>query len=244
VLFATWGDGDGGWLTGSSVQVGSGWNQADRIFAWGDFNGDADPDVLYRRASDSALYAVWGDGAGGWLTGYSVQVGTGWGSFTALAVTGDFSGDGDPDVFGTRVSASNPYHDEATGDRCWRQHNATLSWAGRTTELVRDDASGVWRLAEDDGTRVELLTGASNGDNDGEHWRLTAPDGVQYWFGRHKLPGWSSGLPVTNAVWTVPVFANHAGEPCFVPANFEWSRCAQAWRWNLESVSGRLGNCP
>ena len=242
VLFATWGNGSGGWLSGASVQIGSGWTIADRIFAWGDFNGDGHADVLYRRGSNSFLYGVWGNGSGGWVSGASVQIGTGWGAFAALAVTGDFGGDGDADVFGTRVSAANPYYPNPTGDRCWRQANATLSWGGRSGELVRDDVSGVWRLAADDGTRVELLTGAGNGDSDGEYWKLTAPDGVQYFFGRHKLPGWVSGQPVTNAAFTVPVFANHSGEPCFVAGNFAWSRCAQAWRWNLDHVIDPSGN--
>ncbi|MEV4016797.1 RHS repeat-associated core domain-containing protein [Nonomuraea angiospora] len=127
------------------------------------------------------------------------------------------------------------------GDLCWKRHNATLNLNGSTTELVRDDATGAWRKKLDDGTRVELLTGADNGDDDGEYWRVTDPDGVQYHFGRHKLPGWSTGKPVTDSAWTVPVFGNHAGEPCRAAA-FADSWCRQAWRWNLDYVVDPRGN--
>ncbi|MFY1674294.1 RHS repeat-associated core domain-containing protein [Plantactinospora sp. WMMB334] len=122
-----------------------------------------------------------------------------------------------------------------TGDQCWASWNATLSLNGRTTELVRDDTSGAWRMAEDDGSRIELLSGASNGDNDGEHWRITTTDGTQYYFGRNRLPNWSSARPETRSTWTLPVFGNHGGEPCHT-SQFDTSSCQQAWRWNLDHV--------
>src|SRR5690606_30034167 len=104
--------------------------------------------------------------------------------------------------------------DRKTGDLCWRTDNATFSIGGKGGELVRDDATGAWRPRNDDGSTVERLTGAPNGDNDGEYWRITAPDGTQYYFGLHRLPGWQAGNAETNSVWTVPVYGNHAGEPC------------------------------
>ncbi|XTZ14881.1 hypothetical protein ACQSSU_26000 [Micromonospora echinospora] len=50
-----------------------------------------------------------------------------------------------------------PTFTNATGDLCWREENATLVWQGRSTELIRDSATATWRLAEDDGSRIELL---------------------------------------------------------------------------------------
>ena len=44
--------------------------------------------------------------------------------------------------------------------------------------------------------------GATNGDLNGEYWKLTAPDGTQYFFGRNNLPGQSVA---TNSALTVPV---------------------------------------
>jgi len=122
-----------------------------------------------------------------------------------------------------------------TGDLCWFSDNATLSLNGMATELIR--SGDVWRLAEDDGTRVERLTGAArdNGDDDNEYWKVTTTDGVMYFFGYHKLPGWTSGKPVTDSTWTVPVYGNDDGEPCADGA-FADSWCRQAWRWNLDYV--------
>ncbi|MEO3816631.1 RHS repeat-associated core domain-containing protein [Plantactinospora sp. B24E8] len=126
-------------------------------------------------------------------------------------------------------------------DLCWETDNAFLNTGGRTVELVRDAASGTWRLRNDDGSRVERLTGASNGDNDGEHWRITTRDGTRYHYGLHRLPGWASGNEVTNSTWTAPVFGNDSGEPCHA-SSFAASYCTQAWRWNLDYVVDPNGN--
>ncbi|MFJ2085670.1 RHS repeat-associated core domain-containing protein [Micromonospora chokoriensis] len=127
-------------------------------------------------------------------------------------------------------------------DQCWETANAVVSLPGVSGELVRDQATGVWRAEEDDGWRIELLTGAVNGDEGstnpddrGEHWKLTAQDGTQYFFGLNRLPGWSSGQVDTNSTFTVPVFGNEAGEPCH-RATFAESWCQQAYRWNLDYV--------
>jgi hypothetical protein len=94
---------------------------------------------------------------------------------------------------------------------CWRWPNAQIVFNGKSTEIVRGD-DGVWRLAEDDGERVQLLTGADNRDNNGEHWKITTTDGTEYWFGRHWLP---NGRGETFSTAEVRVYANHSGEPCF-----------------------------
>ena len=123
----------------------------------------------------------------------------------------------------------------STGDYCWKGENLTLSLNGRSSVLVRDTTSGAWRLREDDGSRIEQLTGAANGDDNGEHWRLTTQDGTQYTFGLNHLPGWSAPAQDTQSTWTVPVFGNDPGEPCST-GTFATSWCQQAWRWNLDYV--------
>ncbi|MEU6720520.1 hypothetical protein ABZ897_54485, partial [Nonomuraea sp. NPDC046802] len=80
-----------------------------------------------------------------------------------------------------------------TGDLCWDQDNAVLSLGSSSVELVKDATTKQWRPKRDDGTRIEALTGATNGDNNGEYWRVTTPDGTQYTFGLNRLPGWVSG---------------------------------------------------
>ncbi|MFB8753091.1 polymorphic toxin-type HINT domain-containing protein [Streptomyces parvulus] len=129
-----------------------------------------------------------------------------------------------------------------TSDLCWVSHNAVMSLAGRTTELVRVGTTSTYRPASDDGTRVTLKSGAANGDNDGEYWEVTTTDGTVYTFGRHEVGG---GHDNTNSVSTVPVFGNHPGEPCHATA-FADSRCGagrqQAWRWGLDKVTDVHGN--
>jgi RHS repeat-associated protein len=134
-----------------------------------------------------------------------------------------------------------------TGDLCWRKSaggvydNAIFSLNGSGGELVRDDATGQWHSRVDDGSKVERLTGADNGDRGGDHWRITTRDGTQYYFGLNKLPVWVSGNPTTKSTWTVPVAGNHSGEPCY-QSTFAASFCDQAWRWNLDYVVDRSGN--
>ncbi|MCW6004783.1 hypothetical protein K1W54_09315 [Micromonospora sp. CPCC 205371] len=130
----------------------------------------------------------------------------------------------------------------APGDQCWAYDNATVTWNGKGGELVKG-GDGTWRLKNDDGTRFEKLTGAAGtGDNDGEYWKATTTDGTQYFFGKHRLPGWADGKPVTNSTWTVPVFGNNEGEPCHDAAGFAQSSCQQAYRWNLDYVVETNGN--
>ncbi|WP_285663475.1 RHS repeat domain-containing protein [Actinorhabdospora filicis] len=133
--------------------------------------------------------------------------------------------------------ANNP---TKTGDRCWRLDNAMLSMAGHAGELIPAGA-GKWRLKNDDGTVVERRTDTDNTDDDNEYWRVTTSDGIQYYFGLNRLPGWTSGKPTTNSVWTVPVAGNNSGEPCHA-TSFTNSFCDQAWKWNLDYVVDLSGN--
>ncbi|MET7486612.1 RHS repeat-associated core domain-containing protein [Streptomyces sp. NPDC005538] len=151
------------------------------------------------------------------------------------------------------------------GDLCWKYSNATLVLNGKAVELVNacadkaacDTAAmsqasgGSWKLKNEDGTRVEHLTGATgNGDDNTEYWKVTDASGIQYFFGKQRLPGWSDkgttdtadDDAVTNSVWTVPVFGDDSGEPCYKSTGFADSSCNQAWRWNLDYVVDPHGN--
>ncbi len=116
---------------------------------------------------------------------------------------------------------------DKTPDLCWVSYNAVMSLAGSTTELVRvassnpEGATEIYRPMRDDGTRVEHRVGAENGDNNGEYWVVTTPDGTKYHFGLNKVGG---GHADTDSVSTVPVFGNHPGEPCHAAAYAD-SRC-------------------
>ncbi|WP_422750178.1 RHS repeat-associated core domain-containing protein [Micromonospora sp. WMMD1219] len=132
-----------------------------------------------------------------------------------------------------------------TGDLCWGPENAVMSLNGSTVELLKG-SDGTWHPRSENGTKVELLTASeyANGDNDNEYWKVTGTDGTQYWFGRHRLPGWTTGRGTTNSVLTVPVYGNNPGEPCNA-GTFAASDCngePQAWRWNLDYVQDIHGN--
>ncbi|WP_260848864.1 RHS repeat-associated core domain-containing protein [Streptomyces sp. SLBN-118] len=151
------------------------------------------------------------------------------------------------------------------GDQCWKYANATLVLNGKAVELVNTCADktacdtaalsqasgGSWKVKNEDGSRVEHLTGATgNGDDNTEYWKVTDASGTQYFFGKHRLPGWSDkgttdtadDDPVTNSVWTLPVFGDDSGEPCYKSTGFADSFCTQAWRWNLDYVVDTHGN--
>lgn len=128
-----------------------------------------------------------------------------------------------------------------SNDLCWATDNLTLTLGGRSSELVKG-ADGVWHPKQDDGSRIKRLTGAANGAKDGEYWEVTTTDGTRYIFGQYRLPGWAEGRTDTRSVWTVPVFGNNAGEPCYKTATFADNWCQQGYRWNLDLVIDPHGN--
>jgi RHS repeat-associated protein len=149
----------------------------------------------------------------------SGQTGLGWGDFANAFIERRYN---------SCLSDGQVY-----ADLCWKSDNATISLQGRSGELVPVAGASPkqWRLRDDPRWRVEQLTGAVNGDDNGEHWKVTTPDGVQYFFGLGVNPDVGA---VTNSAWTVPVFGDDAGEPCSGNTPLAW--CSQAWRWNLDMV--------
>ncbi|MGW0520430.1 polymorphic toxin-type HINT domain-containing protein [Crossiella sp. NPDC003009] len=134
---------------------------------------------------------------------------------------------------------SNLPADRKVGDQCYDTHNATLMLGGTSSDLVWDEPGKRWRPKKDDGSYIELIKGADNGDNDGEYWKVTSTDGTQYFLGRNTLPG--NGSRRTHSTWTMPVYGNHSDEPCH-KAEFAAAWCQQAWRWNLDQVIDTRGN--
>ncbi|WP_020526058.1 RHS repeat domain-containing protein [Catelliglobosispora koreensis] len=131
-----------------------------------------------------------------------------------------------------------------TGDLCWGTDNAVLSLNGIGGELVKDATTGVWKVKSDTGAKVERLEGTVNGAWNNEYWKVTTPDGVQYFFGLNRLPGYTGTAPAnteTNSALLVPVAGNNTGERCRQTA-FKDSFCNQAWRWNLDYIVDPNGN--
>lgn len=127
-----------------------------------------------------------------------------------------------------------------TGDLCWAGEQLMLSLEGTSSELVKDKAAGgdLWRAKQDPGWRVERKKDADNGDNDGEYWVVSTPQGMTFTFGRGKQA--TTGT-ATDSVFTVPVFGDDDGEPCH-KSSIEDAWCTQAWRWNLDGVVDAHGN--
>lgn len=136
-------------------------------------------------------------------------VGLGWGDFTGGFIERRYEPCVNANIIMTR-------------DLCWKGHNATIALGGVSGVMfpLNDDATD-WAVQYDEGWRVERLTGATgNGDNDGEHWKVTATDGTRYFFGQRA-----------DSSLNVPVIADAVGEPCRAT-----SSCRQSWRWMLDRV--------
>ncbi|MFK0005094.1 NucA/NucB deoxyribonuclease domain-containing protein [Paenarthrobacter sp. NPDC090522] len=122
----------------------------------------------------------------------------------------------------------------------------TISFGNRSGVIVEDESQGdsklKYRLLNDDGSRLEYIAhGTTNGTRDGEYWRLTDPEGTQYYFGLNRLPGWTTGKATTNSADYVPVGAANGDQPC-AAASLKASFCQQAYAWNLDYVVDVHGN--
>ncbi|NEA59600.1 hypothetical protein G3I60_36945 [Streptomyces sp. SID13666] len=128
-------------------------------------------------------------------------------------------------------------------DLCWAGQIVHISLAGHSGDLVYDASVPThWRLSNDNGEKVEQLTGGTNGTHDGDYWKITSTDGTQYFFGLNHLPGYAAGKTETKSAWTVPVYGAHTGDPCNSAAGFAASQCMQAWQWNLDYTVDIHGN--
>ncbi|MEU2117639.1 ricin-type beta-trefoil lectin domain protein [Streptomyces sp. NPDC016459] len=140
-----------------------------------------------------------------------------------------------------------------SGDACWAGFNASLSLGSRSGALVRDDkagsatattdaATGVWRLKDDDGTKIEFGSGAANGVRDGSYAKVTDSSGTTYYFGVNHLPGGDKTDRATNAVSSVPVYTPKSGQPCYDAAKGAGSWCQMWQRLYLDHVVDAHGN--
>ncbi|MFE7854099.1 polymorphic toxin-type HINT domain-containing protein [Streptomyces sp. NPDC057403] len=129
------------------------------------------------------------------------------------------------------------------GDQCWAGQILTLSLNGKSTDIVYDDATKTFRPSDDNATtKIEDLTNAANGTANGEYFKVTS-DGVQYFFGRNRLPGWSSGKDETKSVWTEPVYHAHSGvSDCPDSTDFASTSCTLGYRFNLDYAVDTHGN--
>ncbi|MFJ4592445.1 MULTISPECIES: RHS repeat-associated core domain-containing protein [unclassified Kitasatospora] len=147
----------------------------------------------------------------------------------------------------------------SSGDQCWTGANMILSLGSHSGQLVPDDASCqsgapasmeqsncTWRIKGDDGSKVQFLTGATNGTWNGSYIKVTDTTGIVYYFGANHVPD-TNGKPTTlgadsGSAWTTPVYSPNIGDPCYDQAKSQGSWCQTAWRWNLDFVVDPHGN--
>ncbi|MFJ9448086.1 ricin-type beta-trefoil lectin domain protein [Kitasatospora sp. NPDC101235] len=139
-----------------------------------------------------------------------------------------------------------------SGDLCWGGFNASLSMGSHVGPLVRvsntaassDEATGVWRLKNDDGTRIEFGADPANGNGtyNGAYAKVTDISGTVYYFGLNHLPGGDKSDPATKSASTVPVYAPNSGDPCYDAAKGKASWCQMWQRLSLDYVVDAHGN--
>ncbi|HZM81991.1 MAG TPA: RHS repeat-associated core domain-containing protein [Candidatus Limnocylindrales bacterium] len=122
----------------------------------------------------------------------------------------------------------------STMDLCWLSENATISLSGISGPLIPVNTNFTeWRAQADPGWKVQRLSGAHYTTiNETQYWKVTGPDGTQYYFGYGHMPGRQ-----TNSILEVPVVSDNPGEPCGAT-----SGCNQGWRWYLDLVIDPDGN--
>ena len=162
----------------------------------------------------------------------SSWIGDGWDSSTDNYIERTYEACSDDSSTGA------PQYD---GDECWDGQILTMSLDGQATEIVYDDSTKKFHAADDESDiTINDLKTCENGTYNGECWEVVE-NGIQYYFGMNKLPGWASGDQTTNSAWTVPVYCANPNVTCS-SSTFASSSENEGWRWNLDYVVDPHGN--
>ncbi|MEY9862015.1 RHS repeat-associated protein [Catenulispora sp. GAS73] len=148
-----------------------------------------------------------------------------------------------------------------SGDNCFARDSSgkllpalTMSFGAHGGQLVHDDSdtsNSHFKLATDDGTQIDVLTGTTNGTvapngATGEYIRVRLPSGAVAYFGADKLPAEVNNGSIgtdtpTQSTWSEPVFNNPTVAACQDPTKSSAVGCSSAWRWNLDYVISPTG---
>jgi GH25 family lysozyme M1 (1,4-beta-N-acetylmuramidase) len=162
---------------GAAVKIGAGWNIYDAIVGVGDFNGDKRNDLIARKP-DGTLWFYPGTGSvasTGAAFGAVVKIGnSGWGAYTQLIPSGDFNGDGKPDLLARRLDGTLWYYEgtgvvnasndgylaaQKIGDGSWNNFNQVLGIG----DLNRDGKPDLIGVLPDDKLLYYQGTGGGGG---------------------------------------------------------------------------------
>ncbi|WP_461474714.1 FG-GAP-like repeat-containing protein [Microbacterium sp. HJ5] len=132
--------GTGAGTHAAPVAIGKGWGGFRRVVGGIDFDGDRRTDVLAVKPT-GALMLYRGNGAGG-FSGSAAQIGTGWGTMTALFYAGDFNGDTRGDLIARRADGTLWLY-PTTGTRSWgAAKQIGTGWGGMTAIISAGDFDG------------------------------------------------------------------------------------------------------
>jgi len=122
-----------GAFTASPSSLGRGWNAIDEVAAPGDWDGDGHLDLLGREAATGRLWLYTGTGDG--RISNRTLVGTGWGGMRQVLSSGDFTGDGKPDVLA--LSSGNVlYVYPGNGSGGWLARRVVTAGFGSFNSLI------------------------------------------------------------------------------------------------------------
>lgn len=124
-------------------------------------------------------------------------------------------------------------HDTLGGNhRCWNtDDDLTLSIGGRSSRIVKDATSGVWKTVEDFGWKIEYI--ASGADSGFPYWTITTQDGTRYRLGYHR-----------DSSWQVPYLGQNEGAPCYDKHALEGTDafCRFPYRWMVDRETDPKSN--
>lgn len=149
-----------GAFTDVASEVGLAVTQRVRTSAWGDFDGDGDPDLLLGYAGETPVLALWRNDGGTSFTEMAAEVGLVLDAgATRQASWIDYDGDGDLDLFVALRDGPN---------RLWRNDGSTFTDVTDETGIgdPRRSVGAVWFDADQNG-HLDVYVGNMDGDANG-----------------------------------------------------------------------------